>query len=76
MSRITIYKQCDCLDGQKDKWLGNEEDGSGVVELVTCSECGGSGETVWGFLDGDLLDDILDKVNDIKERVDEIKDEL
>lgn len=69
MSDVILYKRCDCLDGQKEQWLGSSEEGGDVVEETTCAECEGTGKVLWGYLDGELLDTVIAELDYIHGKV-------
>ena len=65
-----IYRRLVCeVDGESHNWVWHESD-------CECTQTVEAGYSVVGFIDiSDLIDtvaDILNKVNDIKEKVDEL----
>jgi len=76
---IKIYLKCRRCQGSGSAEFA-DPDGAGPLEPVTespCTECGGTGFTSdVQVVDTNVFNDIIDKQNDIKEKVDEIMDKL
>jgi hypothetical protein len=75
MPKRILYSNCDVCggDGVVTRLIIDPDTHSETWLEETCSKCSGDGTRKSGKLDKDLtdlLDDILDKVNDIKEKVD------
>jgi hypothetical protein len=71
-----IHQDCPACGGTGEIYENPDSQahgGSGPLNPEPCLRCGATGHLVFGRLDDDLitfLQDILDKVNDIKEKVD------
>ena len=80
MAKKTLYTLCPSCKGTKEVWQSeyvppNEGGNSGLDQMVSrpCATCEATGYVVSGRLDDnliDLLQTIKDKVNEIKEKVD------
>ena len=72
MKTEEIYEHCRLCHGKGT--VLNQNDPDNPFE-ETCTRCNGERHTAWGELEGlhDVLDDILDKLKDIHEKLDEKK---
>ena len=68
---MEVYKICGSCKGTGVLTFHDIE-GNPMRELITCPRCLGEKEILWGNIAdlNDKLDDIIDKLNDIKEVVD------
>ena len=74
---LKIYLRCEKCDGDGIAYeYTYDADGNQVGDpevIDPCPECDGEGFIEDGCIEGkDTLEDILDKVNDIKEKIDEM----
>ena len=69
---IPITVPCVSCKGTGVRDAGVDGNGDPIIE-DPCGACGGDGRTTTQLMDDTFLDDIMDKCNDIKEVVDEIK---
>lgn len=69
--KLEVYKICKSCEGTGILTFYDFE-GNYVKESITCPRCLGEKEILWGNIAdlNDKLDDIIDKLNDIKEVVD------
>lgn len=77
MALSDVYRDCDGCGG-----TGEESGMSGIPPApatVPCAKCSGTGRLTLGHISEDLItlfNDMNDKLNDIKEKCDEIFDEV
>ena len=72
-NEVILTKVCQACSGSGiDRHVISDELGGEIIVEQECVNCVGTGKEVIGTISGDFFDDIMDKCNDIKEKVDEL----
>jgi len=70
---IQVYEICRACGGDGVRTSTGSQDGTPVSTSTACNACAGTGKFLNATLEFDPgNDDLMDKLNDIKEKVDEI----